>query len=240
MSTTRGISFALISSLCLIGLFLFQLSHTYRNPYPHITTSLESPQTDLQDVGGIVLGLRRLGADLAWIQTLQYYGTQEPGQSEFEFENGLGNYPQLFERCKRVTQIDPYFTEVYDYCGSALTWNLDRLSEGEELLKEGIAKNPTDWRLAQYLAAMAYQKNHDVKNLLIYLETIAKDPQSPFLMKAILANLYKKQHLFDKALQLWVVIYETGTPDYQNRALDKIREISRLKHTPSLDKETPI
>ena len=232
MPIIRSSYLALISSLCLVGLFLFQLAHHYRNPYPAINASLVSPHTGLQDVGSVVMGLRRLGADLAWIQTLQYYGTPEPGQSEFESENGMGSYTELFDRCKRVSQIDPYFVEVYDYCGAALTWNLNRLAEGEELLKEGIANNPSDWRLAQYLAAMAYQKNHDVKNLLTYLETIAKDPQSPFLMKAILANIYKKQHLFDKALRLWVVIYETGTPDYQNRALDQIRDIRQLMLIP--------
>ena len=230
MTSVRATLLTLAASLGLAGLFLLQISSRYHNPYPPMTASLSTPETDLQDVGGVSLGLRRLTADLAWIQTLQYYGTPESGQSEFEIENGIGRYPRFLATCQRVAGIDPYFTYVYYFGGAVLGWNLNRFSEAEELLKEGIAHNPTEWRLSQYLAGLAYQKNHDVAKLAVFLETIAEDPQCPLLMKALLANLYKKQHLYDKALHVWRMIYDSGDPNYMRRAQDQTKEIFRLPH----------
>ncbi len=46
-----------------------------------------------------------------------------------------------------------------------LGWNLDRMEEAEKLLNEGIKANPKEWRLQQYLAALGYQKNHDLSKL---------------------------------------------------------------------------
>jgi len=233
MTSARPAALTLLASLGLAMVLLVQLVGRYHNPYPSMTASLSTPQANLGDVGGVALGLRRISADLAWIQTLQYYGTLEPGQSESDFENGLGHYPLFLAHCRHAAGIDPYFTYIYLYGGSVLGWNLNRLSEAEELLREGIARNPTEWRLPQYLAGLAYQKNHDVIELMRFLETIVQDPQCPLMMKALLANLYKKQRLFDKAIALWETIYQNGDADYRLRAIRQVQDIQRLKHLPS-------
>jgi tetratricopeptide (TPR) repeat protein len=229
---SRAISWLLLATIGFLILFQLMLTRQYHSPYPPFTASLTSSETELQDVAGLLLGLRRLAADIAWIQTLQYYGTPESGQSESQLENGQGKYPKLLDYCQRAIRIDPFFTYVYYYGAASLCWNLNRPDEAEILLKEGISANPKEARLSQYLAAMAYQKNHDVNNLITYLEAIAKDPESPLILKTILANIYKKQGLFDKAILMWQFIYETGTPDYQSRALYHIQELQQLIHTP--------
>jgi tetratricopeptide (TPR) repeat protein len=223
-----------ILTVCMGGLVMvWALQQATRKiPYtpPSMISTLSLPETQLQDVGGVILGMRRLAADLAWIQTLQYYGTEEPGQTEFEFHNGMGQYPRFLAMVQRATHLDPSFTYIYLYGGAVLGWNLNRLDEAQALLKEGIANNPTEWRLPQYLAALAYQKNHDVTRLTAFLETIVQDPECPLMMKALLANIYKKQGDYDKALQLWETIYNAGDPDYQKRAIEQTTEImKRLK-----------
>lgn len=194
-----------------------------------MVASLASPQATLEDAGGVVLGLRRMDANLAWIQTLQYYGTPEKGQSDEEADNGQGNYPLFLTYCRHVADIDPYFTYMYLYGGSVLGWNLNRLDEAEALLKEGIANNPTAWRLPQYLAGLAYQRNHNVVELTHFLETVIQDPECPLMMKALLANIYKKQRLFDKAIALWEVIYQSGDPLYMERAINQVKDIQRIR-----------
>jgi len=129
--------------------------------------------------------------------------------------------------------IDPYFTYAYLYGGAVLGWNLNRLYEAEELMKLDIANNPSEWRLPQYLAALAYQKNHNVPALITFLETVVQDPQCPLVMKALLGNIYKKQHEFDKAIALWERVYESGDPNYTNRALHQIEEIQKMRRHPS-------
>ncbi len=228
MPFARGTWLTLTVSAGLSVLFLFQLSRLPQIPYPSIETSLQGSKTTLQDVAGVTLGIRRLLADIAWIQTLNYYGTEEEGQTEEEFHNGLGKYPDFLAYCLHVARIDPYFTYIYYYGGGVLGWNLNRLNEAEQLLKEGIANNPREWRLPQYLAGLAYQKNHDSENLIKFLELITNDPECPLLMKALLANLYKKQHRYVDSLRIWKIVYDSDDPDYKNRAIEQFHQIKNL------------
>jgi tetratricopeptide (TPR) repeat protein len=229
VESTRNILVVLILSATATGVFLHQATSRFTPPSTSMITTLSLPETQLQDVAGVVLGMRRLAANVAWIQTLQYYGTEEPGQTEFEFHNGMGQYPRFLALVQRVTTLDPSFTYAYYYGGGVLGWNLNRLNEAESLIKTGIANNPTEWRLSQYLAGLAYQKNHDVSRLTAFLETIVQDPECPLMMKALLANIYKKQGVYDKALRLWGVIYEAGDPNYQKRALEQTTEILKRR-----------
>jgi tetratricopeptide (TPR) repeat protein len=236
VDSSRNIGGLLAVGLLLTGFFLWQISQHSHNPFPPLTASLSTPESDLTDFAGIALGMRRLAADLAWIQTLQYYGTPEADQSEADFENGWGHYPKFLALCQRVTHIDPFFTAAYYYGSAVLGWNLNRLDEATELLKEGIAKNPKEWRLEQYLAALAYQKNHDMKNLAKFLESMVQDPDCPNLLKAILANIYKKQGDYAKAIKLWLVIYDSGDPAYHLRAQEQIQLMQAHLGIPSLTK----
>ena len=233
MESAKNTKLFLLTSLLFLFVFLFQLNRHYHSPYPPMAEGLTNSQTNLEDVGGVALGLRRLAADMAWIQTLQYYGTHEEGQSEFDEENGQGKYPLFLAHCQHVVAIDPYFTYAYLYGGASLAWNLGRLSEAEELLKEGIRNNPTEWRIPQYLAGLAYQKNHNLADLTRFLEAITQDPQCPLMMKALLANIYKKQRLFDKALAVWEDIFAVGDDSYKHRAIEQAKEIQKLRKRPS-------
>ena len=53
----------------------------YSAPFPPLSVSLSSPAARLSDFAGIALGFRKLTADIAWIQTLIYYGTFEEGNA---------------------------------------------------------------------------------------------------------------------------------------------------------------
>jgi tetratricopeptide (TPR) repeat protein len=231
ISEAQGARLTLTVSAAMAAAFLWTASSRHQLAYPPMTASLRNAQTELQDVASVALGMRRLGADLAWVQTLQYYGTPEEGQSESDFENGIGTYPRFLELCKRTSGIDPYFTFVYYYGGGVLGWNLNRPDEAEELLKAGIAANPAEWRLPQYLAGLAYQKDHDLAKLTLFLESVTSDPQCPLMMKALLANLYKKQKAYGKAISMWQTIYQAGDPDYMRRAQEQFRDIHRLLQT---------
>jgi tetratricopeptide (TPR) repeat protein len=228
MKRSRGLSLCFGATVCLaIGLEI-TAAKRYVPPFPSLQVALASPLADLHDFGGIVLGVRRLAADVAWIQTLQYYGTAEEGASEFENENGIGKYPKFLAYCQRVARIDPHFTYVYYYGGTALGWNLGRLDEAEQLLREGIQNNHQEWRLPQYLAALAYQKNHDPAQLILFLEGYVSQPDCPNLLRALLANLYKKEKRYKDAIRIWLLIAETGDPNYSHRAQQQITTLAAL------------
>ncbi|MFA5975999.1 MAG: hypothetical protein WC859_07520 [Elusimicrobiota bacterium] len=226
MTRSAGGFFA--GSLLLTAFFTTQLAIRFQDPFPPLSVSLSTQVSSLHDFTGIAAGLRRLAADIAWIQTLQYYGTAEEGQSDFESDNGMGDYPLLLSYCQRVTRIDPFFSYAYYYGAGSLGWNLNRWDEAEILLRQGIQNNPHDARLKEYLGSIAYEHNHDVSKLAEFLESFIYDPECPNLLRSILANIYKKQKLFGKALRVWVMVYDTGDPTYRTAAETHIRELIPL------------
>ncbi len=103
------LSFTLIMSVSLASL----AAHQFTNPFPPLSVSLSSPIAQLSDFAGLAMGFRKLTADIAWIQTLIYYGTREEGQTEEEEHSGGGQYPLFLAYCLRVARIDPNFKYVF-------------------------------------------------------------------------------------------------------------------------------
>ena len=201
----------------------------FHDPFPPISASLTSSTSHLSDFIGIAMGSRRLTADIAWVQTLLYYGTHEEGANpEEEIDSGGGHYPLLLSYCQRVVQIDPYFKAAIYYGAGALGWNLNRLDEAEQLLREGILLQPREWRFQQFLAAMAYQKSHNINKLVEFLEGFSKDKDCPNILRSILANLYKKEHRYRATIEIWGLVYGTNDPAYEERALSQIKELEPL------------
>jgi len=198
--------------------------------FPPLSVSLSSPVSRLSDVVGIAMGLRKLTADLAWIQTTIYYGTQEEGVNPEEAESGGGHYPLFLAYCQRVARIDPNFMYIFYYGGSALGWNLNRLDEAVELLKEGIKAHPKEWRFQQFLAAIAFQKNHDINSLIDFLKVFIEERDCPNILRSILANIYKKQQRYMDAIHVWMIVYDTKDPNYTQRSLSQIEQLAQKAH----------
>jgi len=216
-----------ISLLGMIALSDLTAKH-YREPFPSLAISLSSRVSPLSDFVGIAMGFRKLTADIAWIQTLVYYGSTEEGVEGEENEQGGGTYSLFLAYCQRVARIDPSFKYVFYYGGGVLGWNLNRFSEAEELLKEGIAAHPTEWRYQQFLAGLAYQKNHNVNVLADFLKVFMEEKDCPNLLRSILANIYKKQKRYKEAIYVWLLVYNTKDPLYLKRAESQIREMVPL------------
>jgi len=227
-SPTGHALFWLAIAIALGWFLLTNALREYASPDYHSQAVMASPVASLQDVGGFLFGMHRLAADVAWIQTLQYYGTFEEGTEEEVQENGGGRYPLLYAYCERVALLDPHFTYVYYFGGAALAWNLNRYDEAEKLLKLGIKNNPSEWRLTQYLAALAYQKNHDVSQLIVFLSSFINEPDCPNLLRSLLANLYKKEHRYAEAIAVWRIFAENGNQSDVHRARVEIDQINAL------------
>jgi len=204
----------------------------YPNPFPPLSVSLSSPVAQLSDFAGIAAGFRKLTGDIAWIQTMIYYGTPEEGKDPELAENGGGQYPLFLPYCQRAAEIDPTFKYIYYYCGSALGWNLNRLDEAEVFLKEGIKANPKEWRFQQFLAAMAFQKSHNINSLVDFLNTFVQQPDCPNILRSILANIYKKQKRYMDSIRIWMILYDTGDPSYTQKAVREMHDLAQEAHLP--------
>jgi tetratricopeptide (TPR) repeat protein len=207
-----------LALLCAAGFMQSRLAARFSPQFPHYHELVLGPER-LQDMALLAGGFRRFAADLAWVQYLQYLGQNEDVAS-------LGD---LLGRTRRVTRLDPRFRRAYLYGASLLAWNPQqpRTEEAVALLREGIARNPSFWRLHSLLAAIAYKEEGQEAAMLASLEKTARDPQSPTILKSIVANLYKKQGRYTDALRIWLdVLDDPGAPEYHRRAAS---EISRLE-----------
>jgi len=242
----------------------------FRYPFPAVKLSPVSEHIIL-DLTSVLSGVRRLGADIAWVQLLQYYGSPEkPVDKEKEYELSLdttrhilglkpkeesgnghaenhynpqiagGGYTGFLNYCLRIVDLDPYFSYVYLYGSGALAWNLNRGDEALVLLKRGIEsmerykENITSdlhrpyWRFNLYVSAIIYRKRGESEKMISLLDTAARQPEAPNVVKVILANIYQNAKKYGAALELWKEIRQSGDPSYFAKSGDKIKELNAL------------
>ncbi|MDD5686622.1 MAG: hypothetical protein PHE88_02165 [Elusimicrobia bacterium] len=208
--------FGLLLVLVLAG---WWANRNFNYPYP-APLNIVTEKTQSLDFAGLLFGMRRLFADVVWIQTLQYYGgsgwqdkVSEEDYSKYEKDTKkkgeYGRYRYFLDMCRRCVRIDPYFKYVYGFGGASLAWNLTRYDEALELLNEGIEHNPQYYPYHLYAAAIVFSKEGKFENVIKNLEIAAKYPDCPFEIKLILGNIYNKYGRYDDAVDIWLDIYFT-------------------------------
>ena len=231
--------------------------------------------------GASMLGMRRLAADILWIQILQYYGTHEGAEShspeifgahdhedelcrhcESDIESGSNTanhgtgYADLKKYWQQIIRIDPLFVNAYLIGPLTLGWNLHRYDEALEIINEGIETVETVIEsLADVKVSLPDERNvlltgsgslieelkwelYTLKSVILLLNkenlsgaaeefgAIAEMPDAPEDLRVILAQIYEKAGLRDKALMQWVYIYD-HTQKYS-------RKLSAAKHMETL------
>lgn len=229
--------------LAVVVVISVKINSALRFPYPPFTqlvfdlseefskkVSYERPlgsEGGFRDFTGVLLGMRRLTADIAWISVLQYYGSHEQDEHEDGHEHnfGGGKYYALKKMVLRVVRLDPSLYYGYLYGAGALAWGLDRPDEAMELLQEGIRNNPTYWQFRLYVAAIVYKKKGQFDNMINLLEDAIQYPDCPTLVKSVLGNIYKDRKNYKRALEIWMNIYEGNDLSYRGQAEKQIANL---------------
>ena len=196
-----------------------------------------------EDLGALLLGDRRLAADLAYVQFLQYYGTPSGAehQEEEKESNSLsahdeysgGNYPRVKEWGTRVLRLDPFFTQPILEIAGALAFNLDGVDQALELLREAIQRDPSFYRYHLYVAAILYKNNRQDQQLIQILEQAIQFRDCPPLFQNVLGNLLKKYGRVTDATKVFIHMLETSVYEFdRNTARQKLKEI--LQQNPNL------
>jgi tetratricopeptide (TPR) repeat protein len=177
------------------------------------------------DLSLIFMGAHRLAGDMAYIQFLQYYGVrqhshddeEEKEESDVHDEASMGVYPRLFEFGQRILGLDPFFNAaVLDVAGS-LAFNQKRTAEALKLLQDAAKLDPSFYRYRLYMAAILYRDEGKDDRLIDALAEAIKYPDCPFLLKNILANLYKKMGRTVEAARVYLIMLDTA-PSAADRA----------------------
>ncbi|MFH1784585.1 MAG: tetratricopeptide repeat protein [bacterium] len=230
--------------LCSIVLLLIffvgvqiNIDKGFNYPFKPVST-LRAKDASFMNFWGLLLGMRKLSADWAWINVLQYYGTHfEDHDEEHDHvhEHGevchkciqWGVYEGLFSRCQAVIRLDPYFHYAYLYGAGALAFNHERFDEAIELLEEGVQNNPDYWRFRLYLGAIAARQKGEYYRVIPLLEQVVFAPDAPTMLRSILAQIYENQGQYAKAKLLWEYILASAE---QDRYIEKAK-----KHLEKLD-----
>lgn len=216
---------AFIFLLVLILVSHQKLVSGYTPFYPRFQ-ELNLRQSGFQDISLLVSGFRRVTADIAWIQLLQYMG----GAEIFDLKYS-GQYVHLKDLTMRVIHIDPYFINAYVFGGAGLAWLkvTSRPDEAIEIFKEGIRFNPHLWIFQAYVISIAYQKEDQIDRMLEALGKTVQQPDCPIQVKAILANTFKVNNRYGEALMIWEQVLISSTEEsYRRRAQQQINEITKL------------
>ena len=207
------------------------LAQGKRLPYPDTTAAESRYSVGMRDVGFLSLGARRLGADAAFIELLQYYGRHENENEDpnagfyvyglkpppnWKMEGGV--YPELLARAKRVLWLDPYFRFAVFYTASALAFNLNRPQEALEVLNEGRKWLPKEWKYEVLTAAIAYSKAGDPARQAAELDRVISDPDAPDLLRQLAAFLNKKAGNLRRAYEIYGMLLHSSDEGYAANA----------------------
>ena len=161
------------------------------------------PEARLEGWIGRFFSVRRVMADLRWLDILQY-----TGDSLYHMDKGHA----LVDLAGRLTDLDPHFVRPYAFAGALLYWQCDRPVEAADLIRKGIEANPEEAKLKLYLAAFTFSRVEVLKDQVRYLEELADDPDASPIVRRILAHTYARAGDFRRAVAVARLVLD-GTTD---------------------------
>ena len=184
-SKSTVIPLAVVVVCFVLSILLSRHIEATKPPLPenYADTDLEMNGSYLK---GYALGTESLIADWYYMRSLQYVGDKLINdKSDFiNIEDLRDLNPRLlYPYLENATDLDPHFIAAYSY-GALVLPAIDR-QQAITLTQKGIANNPNEWRLYQYLgyiywhekdyekAAEYYQKGSEVAGSAPFMKMMA-------------------------------------------------------------------
>jgi tetratricopeptide (TPR) repeat protein len=161
----------------------------------------------------LTLAFNGLAADWYWMRSLQYVGRKIVDYEDTHGgQFGLNNLSTLDLRLlpsllRVTTTLDPQFIPAYEY-GAVI---LPEISPDEAiaLLNQGIASNPSSWRLQQHLGYIYWQRREYERASEVYARG-ASLPGAPAWMAAMSARMKAEGGSRDAAREMYHHLYEAS------------------------------
>lgn len=140
----------LISALALCSFTFVKLSNSEIKFKKELGIENSVPETLYLPSGkGLALvsfGYRNALAHFLWFQTNNYFGKHYRGDR---------NYKWLSHYCNLVSDLNPKNRDYYQFCGTMLSWEANRIDDSLEIFSKAIAAYPDDW-FFYYLRGFTY------------------------------------------------------------------------------------
>ncbi len=185
-----------------------------------------------QAVKNLSLGYDSLLADIYWTRAVQYYGARfgKPG----------ANFDLLWPLLDVTTTLDPHLMPAYHFGAIFLSetgsGGAGRPDLAIELVKRGIAANPSDWHLQTDLGFLYYWDMKDYKNAAAaYLEA-GNNPESSVWVKYMAARIAQKGGSLETSRMIWSELYEsTKDPNIKKNAARQLQSLKAQDDEAHLD-----
>ena len=150
-------------------------------------------------------GFESIAADLYWLRTVQYFGSERRFAREKRFD-------LLRPLIEITTDLDPRLEVAYRYGAVFLAERAPegagRPQEAVEVLEKGVRMNPRSWRLRQDLGFFHYLFLHDPQRASEILTEAAEVPGAGFWLRTLAADLLLKGGERRAARRMWEQMYE--------------------------------
>ena len=177
------------------------------------------------------LGYDALLADIYWTRAVQYYGAKLPTSDR--------DFHLLAPLLDVATTLDPYLVPAYHFGAFFLSekqGGAGRPDLAVDLVKKGIAANPSNIQISADLGFIYYMKLKDYeKAAATYLET-SKIPGASQLFKVLAARIASKGGALDTSRMIWSEIYETTQDEkIKKHALEELKGLKAQSDEMQLD-----
>jgi tetratricopeptide (TPR) repeat protein len=164
-------------------------------------------------VRAAALGRSRLAADLCWLEAIQYYGKHRQLDQRYDYAETL---------FRTLTDLDPGFESAYVFGALVLHGDAQAPAAAFDLLRRGMERNPSSWRIAFERGFLAYLSSKDSRGAARDLSRAARLPGAPAWVGRLAAYAASKAGERDLALEMWRRVLE-------NSENDAIRRIARAR-----------
>jgi hypothetical protein len=221
----RKAVFFLFGAVVVSGLVLSTLwiqKYRYR---PYLCDKLYLPSGKF--VEELSLGYREVVADVIWLNAVQYYGEFRKGGHDLRYFRGLIDI---------VTALDPHFVFAYVFGALIISEDAGAFDEGVDILKSGMARNPTSWQLPFEIAFLNFVNRRDNALAARYFELASQMPGAPEYTERFAAFVYSKAGDSEASIRLWEEYKEHA----ENAFLKELAEryIEKLKRSSTEEEAT--
>ncbi len=217
-----AIAYSITGTLFLFGLvFATVRTQEYRHR-PYLHESLYLPTGKF--LNELSLSYRQVVADFVWFSAVQYYGDYRKGNHSLAYFEGLMNI---------VISLDPHFIFAYVFGAWVMSEDMGDFKRGTEILRRGMANNPTSWELPFEIGFLNFTHRVDYDVASRYLDLASRMPHAPERAKRFAAFVYQRAGEEDSAIRLWEAYKEyTDNPYLKEMAERYIQKLKRGEKIP--------
>lgn len=162
-------------------------------------------------------------ADVAWFQTVQYYGKHRKTDQDLHM---LGHLASI------IADLDPHFLGVFRFVGFCLGQEGHDFPGGMRVLNRAIAENPDNWQPWFDAGFMYYVVKRDYRHANYYLSHAAKLPRHPPYVERMAGWVAGKGGYDLEARQFWADVLLTSDDPYLTQMartyLERLKEKGKL------------